>query len=117
MNLKSTNLELLHTIKALKRRFNETQVALWSDLAKRLNKNKPASVNLSNINRYTKGNDIIAVPGKVLGTGMINHPIQVAALKFSKKAREKIIKAGGECLTLPELAERNLKGSDIKIIA
>lgn len=116
MKSKITNLELIHTIKTLKRRFNETQTALWNDLAKRLNKNKHTSINLSKINRNTKVNDIIAVPGKVLGTGVINHPLKVAALNFSKKAREKIINAGGECLTLPELSNRNIKSSDIKII-
>ena len=117
MKSKITNLELIHTIKNLKRRFNDTQAALWNDLAKRLYKNKRASINLSQINRNTKENDIIAVPGKVLGTGMINHPLKVAALNFSKKAREKINNVGGECLTLPELVNRNIKSSDIKIIS
>jgi large subunit ribosomal protein L18e len=116
MKHKITNPELIHTIKTLKRRFNETEAALWNDLAKRLIKNKHDSTNLSNINRNTKMNDIIAVPGKVLGAGKINHPLKVAAFNFSKKAREKIINAGGECLTLLELSNRNIKSSDIKII-
>lgn len=79
-------------------------------------KRRRVAVNLSRINRYTKENDEVIVPGKVLGSGVINHPVKVAAFTFSDKARSKIIKAKGKCLTIPELAEMNPKGSNVKII-
>ena len=79
-------------------------------------KRRRVTVNISKISRYTKENDEVIVPGKVLGSGAISHPVKVAAFDFSDKARSKIIKAKGECLTIPELAEMNPKGSNVKII-
>jgi len=79
-------------------------------------KRRRIAVNISRISRYTKENDEVIVPGKVLGSGTISHPVKVAAFAFSDEARSKIIKAKGECLTIPELAEMNPKGSNVKII-
>ena len=73
-------------------------------------------VNLSRINRYTKPNDVVVVPGKVLGMGTLDHPVTVAAFAFSKRAKELIEKAGGEAISIKELIKRNPKGSNVKII-
>jgi large subunit ribosomal protein L18e len=56
------------------------------------------------------------VPGKVLGAGIIEHPISVAASAFSEQAQSKILVAKGKCLTIPQLMEKNPKGSGVKII-
>ena len=79
-------------------------------------KRKRVAVNVCRLNRFTQKNDIVVVPGKVLGAGEIDHRITVAAFAFSEKAREKIIKAKGKCLFLPDLAAKNAKGSNLKII-
>lgn len=42
--------------------------------------------------------------------------ISVAALRFTQSARARIIKAGGECLTLDELATRAPTGSNTLLI-
>jgi large subunit ribosomal protein L18e len=42
--------------------------------------------------------------------------LKVAALKFSKSARARIIKAGGEALTLDQLALRAPKGSNTVLL-
>ncbi|HIE18647.1 TPA: 50S ribosomal protein L18e [Candidatus Bathyarchaeota archaeon] len=115
---KITNPELLSLIRFLRKKSRENEAALWRRIAEMLSKPKRrrVAVNLSRINRYTKENDEVIVPGKVLGSGVINHPVKVAAFTFSDKARSKIIKAKGKCLTIPELAEMNPKGSNVKII-
>ncbi len=56
------------------------------------------------------------VPGKVLGAGKIDHPINVAAFAFSDQARLKILKAKGKCLSILELMKKNPKGANVKII-
>jgi large subunit ribosomal protein L18e len=56
------------------------------------------------------------VPGKVLGTGKIDHPVNVAAFAFSEQARSKILKAKGKCLSISDLMKKNPKGTNIKII-
>jgi len=116
--IKSTNPELLRLIRFLRKKSRENEAAIWRRIAEMLLKSKRRriAVNISRISRYTKENDEVIVPGKVLGSGTIDHPVKVAAFAFSDKARSKIIKAKGECLTIPELAEMNPKGSNIKII-
>ena len=113
-----TNPDLLRLIRFLRKKSRENEAAIWRRIAEMLSKPKRRriAVNVSRINRYSKENDEVVVPGKVLGAGVINHPVKVAAFAFSEKARSKIIKAKGKCLTIPELAEMNPKGSNVKII-
>jgi len=77
---------------------------------------KRVAVNISRINRYTLKNETVAVPGKVLGAGELDHPVTVAAFAFSETAKQKIRKARGKCLSLVELVKKNPKGSKVKII-
>jgi large subunit ribosomal protein L18e len=73
-------------------------------------------VNIYRIQRNSKDNDIVVVPGKVLSDGELDHKVVVAAFKFSGTAKEKIIKAGGKALSIQELMQDNKKGSKIRII-
>ena len=115
MRRKITNQELLRVIRLLRK---NRKARIWRAVAERLEKPRRlrAEVNISRINRYTKEGDTVIVPGKVLGAGKLTHPVYVAAFSFSKAAREKIIEAGGECMTIEELMERNPTGSNVKIL-
>jgi len=116
--VETTNPELLSLIRYLRKKSREHKAAIWRRVSEMLLKSKRRriAVNISRISRYTEENDEVIVPGKVLGSGTISHPVKVAAFAFSEKARSKILKARGECLTIPELAEMNPKGSNVKII-
>jgi large subunit ribosomal protein L18e len=72
-------------------------------------------VNVSKINRHAAENDVILVPGKVLGAGLLDHAVTVVALDFSSSAEVKITEAGGKCLSIEEIIEANPKGSGIRI--
>jgi len=74
------------------------------------------AVNVSRLNRYTKEEETVAVPGKVLGAGKIDHPINVAAFAFSDQARTKILRAKGKCLSILDLVKNNPKGANVKVI-
>jgi len=113
-----TNPNLTELIKNLKKVSYNEEVAIWKDVAKRLERatRRQAEVNLSDINRVSKENQTVLVPGKVLANGQLNHEVSVAALKFSKIAQEKIEKSGGECISISEIIEKNPKGSNIKIV-
>jgi large subunit ribosomal protein L18e len=115
---KTVNPELIGLAHFLKSQGRENKAEIWSDIAERLikPKRKRIAVNLSRLNRYTKRNDMVVVPGKVLASGEITHPIKVTAFTFSAKAREKIANARGKCLTFPDLVKKNPKGSNVKII-
>ena len=115
---KTVNPELIGLAHFLKSQGRENKAEIWSDIAERLIKprRKRIAVNLSRLNRYTKRNDMVVVPGKVLASGEITHPIKVTAFTFSAKAREKIADARGKCLSFPDLVKKNPKGSNVKII-
>lgn len=113
-----TNPQVLHLISDLKNQSREKGVALWRDIALRLERplRNYAEVNLSKINRHTKEKEVVLVPGKVLGAGELNHQLTIAAVNFSASAKNKITVAGGSCLTIEELMSRNPEGSGVKII-
>ncbi len=115
---KSTNPELLKLIAFLKKQSNENKVEIWRNIAESLSKprRKIASVNLSRLNRSTRKSETVIVPGKVLGTGEIEHPVVVTAFAFSTKAKEKIEASKGKCLSFSDLVKKDPKGSKIKII-
>jgi len=102
----------------LRRKSRENQAVIWRDLAERLAKprRKRTTVNISRVNRYAEEGDEVLVPGKVLGSGLLDHPVKVAALDFSDQARSKILKAKGQCLSISELLETNPKGTNVKVI-
>ncbi|MBS7621444.1 50S ribosomal protein L18e [Candidatus Bathyarchaeota archaeon] len=116
--VKATNPELIETIRFLRKQSRESGAKIWRSIAELLTKSrrKRIAVNISRLNRYTEKNEMVVVPGKVLGAGEIDHPITVAAFAFSQKAEEKIKKARGKCLSIIELIKKNPKGSKVKII-
>jgi large subunit ribosomal protein L18e len=115
---RTTNPERIELIRFLRKQGRENNASIWKDIAKRLGSSsrKNVVVNISRLNRYTKKSEVVAVPGKVLSTGEINHPVTVAAFAFSQKAREKVASAKGKCLSFSELVKKNPKGSNVRII-
>ena len=109
---------LKSTIRNLKKASSERSQPIWAALADDLDKakRKRHSINLSNINRHTEAGQIVAVPGKVLASGSLDHPVTVAAFAFSDGALKKITEAKGKAMTLQELMESEPKPSEIKII-
>jgi len=116
--LKTTNPELIELVRFLKKQGRENNAEIWRDIAENLAKSrrKRLTVNLSRLNRYTHKNETVAVPGKILSAGELDHPITVSAFAFSEKAREKISAAKGKCLSFTDLMKKNPKGSNIKMI-
>lgn len=113
-----TNPNMKVIVASLKEKSYTEDAAIWKDISKRLEKptRQSAEVNISDINRHTSPDEMIIVPGKVLGNGSIGHKVQVAAMSFSKTAEEKISTAGGECMDILEVVEKNPKGSKIRIM-
>jgi large subunit ribosomal protein L18e len=118
MKLTKTNPKLVELIGTLKEKSYQEDVAIWKDVAKRLERSnrRKAEVNISQINRHSSPDETVLVPGKILGSGELNHKVNVVALNFSKKAEEKIAAAGGECLDISEILDKNPKGNKIRII-
>ncbi len=115
---KATNPELKELSRFLRKQSTENNAKIWKTIATLLTKTKRnrVAVNLSRLNRHTQKNEVAVVPGKVLSTGEIDHPLTVTAFAFSQKARDKITAANGKCLSFTDLIKKNPKGSNIKII-
>jgi large subunit ribosomal protein L18e len=118
VNQHMMNSELKKTIRELKTAKKKTGQPIWGALAEELEKPKRirVDVNLSSINRFTKEGEIAAVPGKVLATGKLEHPVTVAAFSFSDAAKEKIEAAGGVVKSLAQLAGEGVEPSKVKLI-
>ena len=67
------------------------------------------------VNRYTKENDIIVVPGKILGSGELNHSLTIGALGCSFSALNKIKSVNAEYISIEEMIKKNPSGKGIKI--
>ena len=113
-----TNIVLLKLVAELKKRSNEQEAEIWRRVADDLERptRQRRVVNLSSISRYTKENEIIVVPGKVLGSGDLEHKLTISAFQFSDGAKEKIEKAGSKIVPLLELSKDNPSGKGIRII-
>ena len=114
----TTNPLLMELVSELKKRSIEQKVNIWKRIASDLEKpsRQRRIVNLSSIDKYTKENETIIVPGKVLGAGNLNHKLTISAFQFSESAKEKITKAGSTIAPLLELSKEKPDGKKIKII-
>ena len=102
-------------VATLKKKSKKAKAKIWEDIATKLSRD--AQVNVGKLNKHTKKNDVVAVPGKVLGGGEITHPVIVGAEKFSSSARTKIEGVGGKVLSLAQLSEQFADGKGVRIIA
>jgi large subunit ribosomal protein L18e len=114
----TTDPNLVDLINNLKKKSAETKIALWKTVAERLEKPRRsrATTNLSKINRFSKANDVIVVPGSVLSSGSLNHSVTIAALKFSEGAKEKIQNSKSKFISIQELIDSKHEAKKIKII-
>ncbi|MDP3765450.1 MAG: 50S ribosomal protein L18e [Nanoarchaeota archaeon] len=113
-----TNPILQSLIQELKKKGREQSVNLWRRVAIDLEKptRQRRVVNLSSLSRHTKENDVIVVPGKVLGAGNLEHKLTISAFQFSSGAKEKIEKVGARIVPLLELSKENPSGKNIRIM-
>jgi large subunit ribosomal protein L18e len=92
--------------------------ALWKRVAVELEKpsRSKREVNIYKLESCAKEGEIVIVPGKVLGNGVLSKKITVAALAVSQSAQDKISSNNGEVLTIQELMKTNPKGSKVRIM-
>ena len=109
---KKTNPELVKTIIEAKKKKNWIEIAGILS-SPRINK---VNINLNELNKEAKEGETIVVPGKVLSEGELNKKIKIAAFGFSEKAKEKILKAKGETLSILEEIKKNPDAKNIRII-
>lgn len=112
------NLQLDSLIKNLKKKSIEEKVAIWKRIATDLEKptRQRRTVNLSSLDKHSKDGEIIIVPGKVLGNGVINKNVTIAAYQFSSSAVEKLQNSKLTMMDITELMTKNPKGQKVRIL-
>ena len=111
------NQVVLHMIKDLKQASRKNEAPIWSKLANLAIKPSSARrvVNLARINKITKENDVLFVPGKVLGTGNMSHKITLSSFSISTTAANKIIQTGGKIMTYSDMIKKYPTGKGVII--
>jgi large subunit ribosomal protein L18e len=104
---------------ALKRQSRNPGGRIWRTLYEHFQtaRRNRVTVNIADLQRHFSKGHIMVVPGKVLGDGIVEDKLEVAALAFSGNARSKIEARGGKCLSIEELMAANPSGKNIMLIA
>ncbi|MFQ5969896.1 MAG: 50S ribosomal protein L18e [Nitrososphaerales archaeon] len=98
--------------------YKKSKAPVWIALQEMLERHRSRriEVNLSKIAKHTEQGSVVIVPGKVLGSGSINHKVTLCAFSLSQNAAKKIIDSGGKVLSINQFVEKFPEGSKVKII-
>lgn len=109
---RKSNSKLIETVLAGKKNDAWNQIAGILSGPRRNN----ICINLERINKDSKAGETIVVPGKVLSQGEIDKKIKIVALNFSEKAKEKLLSAKCELISILDEIKSNPSAKGIKII-
>lgn len=106
-NVVTTNLHKRKLIRDLKKLADKTGKPIWEKASEILSKprRKRVAVNIGKINRLAAPEEVVVVPGRVLGGGHLGKSLVVIAESFSKTALQKVLDSGGRAYTLYEVAK------------
>lgn len=113
-----TNLLVTKMVKELKQASTKNEAPIWSKIAEMAQKPSIARrvVNVGRLNTVTNENEVIMVPGKVLGTGNIYHKITLCCFSISTTAAKKIKGAGGKIVDHSDIISKFPTGKGVRII-
>ena len=106
------------TIWTLRNAFKRNKAPIWRALEEELTAPRAnrREINIRKLAEITKGDEVIVVPGKVLGTGSLDHKLTVCALSISETAAKKVIESGGKVVTFDHLINKHADGKGVRII-
>ncbi|OLB89958.1 MAG: 50S ribosomal protein L18 [Thaumarchaeota archaeon 13_1_40CM_38_12] len=73
-------------------------------------------INLGQLDKFVNDNDVVVVPGKVLGTGNISHKITLCSFSISTTGAKKVTQSGGKLVDFAHLIKNHPTGKGVKII-
>ncbi len=103
---------------ALEKASKKEKAAIWKKVSGILDgpSQNWAEVNIGQLGRLTKDNEIVLVPGKLLASGVISHPVNVYAFSASEAAKKQISAAKGHFGKIEDLLSKNPSGSGVRLI-
>ncbi|MHB8601207.1 MAG: 50S ribosomal protein L18e [Nitrosotalea sp.] len=113
-----TNQIVIQMVKTLHAASKKNNAPIWQKLADLALKPTRAkrTVNLGQIDKFVSDNDIVIVPGKVLGTGSLSHKITLCSFSISTSGAKKITESGGKILNISQIIKDHPTGKGVKII-
>src|SRR5581483_9955127 len=92
----------------LRNAYKQSKAPIWRALEEEVvgPRSNRREINLSQLSRVTKDNEVAVIAGKILGTGSMDHKLSICALSVSETAAKKIIDAGGKILRLEDLVKK-----------
>jgi large subunit ribosomal protein L18e len=107
-----------NTIWSLRNAFKKNKAPIWRALQEELRgpRANRREINVRRLAAITNADEVIIVPGKVLGNGSLGHKLTVCALSISQTAARKIIESGGKVVTFDDLISQHADGKGVRII-
>jgi large subunit ribosomal protein L18e len=107
-----------NTILSLRNAFKRNKAQIWRALQEELAgpRANRREINVKRLAEITKTDEVVIVPGKVLGTGSLGHKLTVCAFSISETAARKIIESGGKVVTFDDLINKHPDGKGVRII-
>jgi len=113
------NSELVRLVVELRRAARAHHAPIWGSVADRLERprHQLTPLNVGHLERLTRPDETVVVPGKVLANGPLSKRLVVGAFAYSTEARAKIHAAGGTALTLHDLLRSKPDGAGVRLLA
>jgi large subunit ribosomal protein L18e len=107
-----------NTISSLRNAFKTNKAPIWRALEEELagSRANRREINVRRLAEITKADEVVVVPGKVLGTGNLGHKLTVCALSISETAAKKIVDSGGKVMEFEDLINNHPDGKGVRII-
>jgi large subunit ribosomal protein L18e len=107
-----------NTSRTLRNAFRNNKAPIWRALKEELvgSRANRREINLRRLAEITKADEVVVVPGKVLGTGNLSHKLTVCAFSISETAAKKVIESGGRVVTFDDLIKKHPNGKGVRII-
>ena len=116
--MKRKNTVLQSLIHRLLNQSKEDNIPLWKAVAEYLSKparNQPQK-NIVELDKQGSEDEILVVPGKVLGIGRTSKSLTVVAYKFSNSAK-KHLEENGQTMTIEEALDEYPKAKNMRLLA
>ncbi|MFL6494293.1 MAG: 50S ribosomal protein L18e [Nitrososphaera sp.] len=105
-------------IRKLRDAFKNSKAPIWRALEEELagSRANRREINLNRLAQITKPDEVVVIPGKVLGTGSLGHRLTICPLSISEGAAKKIKESGGRIMTFHDLIDDQPEGKGVRII-
>ena len=107
-----------NTIWTLRSAFKKNKAPIWQALKEELagSRANRREINLRRLAAITKAGEVVVIPGKILGTGNLDHKLTVCSFSISETAAKKVLESGSKFMTFEDLIKKYPDGKGVRII-